>query len=256
MAPGSRQGLPPPPSPRRCPRQGVGDGTFTQCRSNRPAQQSGLLPPRPSNFHPPTLIPTPRHRSTFPLIHLISLTYGGGITFLTCKYICSIIRSQVWTRPLPSTTLRRNPTTQGSPPDPPEDSTPQPIPTALTRGPRLKRKSPRPPTEDRHLLIPTCPLPPSLTLRRWKTPWTVPEKSPHGATRPTERNGAARSRGPLGSPSASPNKLGCRRLPAPGHRRPTGYLVLLRGELTLDSPLPAPASGGQRSQPCIGAYDG
>ena len=47
------------------------------------------------------------------------------------------------------------------------------------------------------------PLPPSLTLRRWKTPWTVPEKSPHGATRPTERNGAARSRGPLGSPSAS-----------------------------------------------------
>ena len=71
-----------------------------------------------------------------------------------------------------------------------------------------------------------------------------------------ERNGAARSRGPLGSPSASPKKLGCRRLPAPGHRRPTGYLVLLRGELTLDFPLPAPAYGGQRSQPCIGAYDG
>ena len=71
-----------------------------------------------------------------------------------------------------------------------------------------------------------------------------------------ERNGAARSRGPLGSPSASSNKLGCRRLPAPGHRRLTGYPVLLRGELTLDFPLPAPAYGGQRSQPCIGAYDG
>ena len=71
-----------------------------------------------------------------------------------------------------------------------------------------------------------------------------------------ERNGAARSRGPLGSPSASSNKLGCRRLPAPGHRRLTGYPVLLRGELTLDFPLPASASGGQRSQPCIGAYDG
>ena len=71
-----------------------------------------------------------------------------------------------------------------------------------------------------------------------------------------ERSGAARSRGPLGSPSASSNKLGCRRLPAPGHRRLTGYPVLLRGELTLDFPLPGPAYGGQRSQPCIGAYDG
>ena len=66
-----------------------------------------------------------------------------------------------------------------------------------------------------------------------------------------ERNGAARSRGPLGSPSASSNKLGCRRLPAPGHRRLTGYPVLLRGELTLDFPLPVPASGGQRSQPLL-----
>ena len=63
-----------------------------------------------------------------------------------------------------------------------------------------------------------------------------------------ERNGAARSRGPLGSPSASSNKLDCPPLRAPGYRRLTGYPVLLRGELTLDFPLPAPASGGQRSQ--------
>ena len=66
-----------------------------------------------------------------------------------------------------------------------------------------------------------------------------------------ERNGAARSRGPLGSPSASSNKLGCPPLPAPGYRRRTGNPVLLRGELTLDFPLPAPAYGGQRSQPSL-----
>ncbi len=63
-----------------------------------------------------------------------------------------------------------------------------------------------------------------------------------------ERNGAARSRGPLGSPSASSNKLDCPPLPAPGYRRLTGYPVLLRGELTLDFPLTASAYGGQRSQ--------
>ena len=159
-------------------------------------------------------------------------------------------QSQVWTRPLPSTTLRRN-QKLGKPTRPTQGLNASAHPNSPHAGPAAQAKvaiSSSPPGP--------VPLPPSLTLRRWKTPWTVPEKSPHGATRPTERNGAARSRGPLGSPSASPNKLGCRRLPAPGHRRLTGYPVLLRGELTLDFPLPAPASGGQRSQPCIGAYDG
>ena len=121
-------------------------------------------------------------------------------------------------------------------------------PNGPRAGPRHKRKSPSP--------QPTGPVIPSLTTRRWMTPWTVLESLLTEQPCPMERNGAARSRGPLGSPSASSNKLGCRRLPAPGHRRLTGYPVLLRGELTLDFPLPAPASGGQRSQPCIGAYDG
>ena len=67
-----------------------------------------------------------------------------------------------------------------------------------------------------------------------------------------ERNGAARSRGPLGSPSASSNKTG---LSAVSRLLDTGgepdTHVLLRGELTLDFPLPAPAYGGQRSQPSL-----
>ena len=50
---------------------------------------------------------------------------------------------------------KEEPNTQGSPPDPPEDSTPQPIPTAHTRGPRLKRPSPSP--------HPTGPVHPSLS---------------------------------------------------------------------------------------------
>ena len=44
----------------------------------------------------------------------------------------------------PDTHLKEVTTTQGSPPGPPEDSTPKPIPTAHTRGPRHKRKSPSP----------------------------------------------------------------------------------------------------------------
>ena len=152
-------------------------------------------------------------------------------------------------RPPNPTTLRRNPKTQRSPPDPTRGLNASAHPNGPHAGPAAQAKvaiSSSPPG----------PVYPFLTTRRWKTPWPVPEKSPHGVSRPMERNGAARSRGPLGSPSASPKKLGCRRLPAPGHRRPTGYPVLLRGELILDFPLPAPASGGQRSQPCIGAYDG
>ena len=67
-----------------------------------------------------------------------------------------------------------------------------------------------------------------------------------------ERNGAARSRGPLGSPSASSNKTG---LPAVSRlldiRRRTGYPVLLRGELTLDFPLPASASADSAANPAL-----
>ena len=151
-------------------------------------------------------------------------------------------------RPPNPTTLRRNPTPREAHPAHPRTQrlSPSQRPSRGARGT----------SESRHLLIPPGPVPPSLTTRRWKTPWTVLESLLAEQPCPMERNGAARSRGPLGSPSASSNKLGCRRLPAPGHRRPTGYPLLLRGELTLDFPLPALAYGGQRSQPCIGAYDG
>ena len=153
-------------------------------------------------------------------------------------------------RPPNPITLRRN-QKLGKPTRPTRGLNASAHPNGPRAGPRHKRKSPSP-----HPHRVPCPLPPSLTTRRWKTPWTVLESLLTEQPCPMERNGAARSRGLLGSPSASPNKLGCRRLPAPGFRRRTGYPVLLRGELTLDFPLPAPAYGGQRSQPCIGAYDG
>ena len=60
---------------------------------------------------------------------------------LTYKYICSILDLKSRHQPnLP----KEEPNNQGSPPDPPEDSTPQPIPTALTRGLRLKQTPPSP----------------------------------------------------------------------------------------------------------------
>ena len=58
-------------------------------------------------------------------------------------------------RPVTHPKTKEEPKTQGSPPDPPEDSTPKPIPTAHTRGPRLKRPSPSP--------HPTGPVHPSLS---------------------------------------------------------------------------------------------
>ena len=61
---------------------------------------------------------------------------------------------------------------------------------------------------------PPGPVPPSLTTRRWKTPWTVLKSLLTEQPCPMERNGAARSRGPLGSPSASSNKTGLP--PSPG----------------------------------------
>ena len=47
--------------------------------------------------------------------------------------------------------LKEEPETQGSPRDPPEDSTPQPIPTALAHA--------RGSSKRRHLLIPSGPVP-------------------------------------------------------------------------------------------------
>ena len=58
-----------------------------------------------------------------------------------------------------------------------------------------------------------------------------------------ERNGAARSRGPLGSPSSSSNKTGLPATPGSWIQAANGYPVLLRGELTLDFPLPATGYG-------------
>ncbi len=56
---------------------------------------------------------------------------------------------------------RRNPKTQGSPPETQrEDSTPSPIPTALAQA--------RGSSNRRHLLIPSGPVSPSLVVRRWK----------------------------------------------------------------------------------------
>ena len=133
---------------------------------------------------------------------------------------------------------------RGSPPDPPEDSTSKPIPKGGPQAvPRHKRTPPSP--------LPRARLSLTLTIRRWKTPWTVLEslltEQPDlwsGTGQPVaEARSALR---PL--PQI---KLDCPPLPAPGYRRRTGYPVLLRGELTLDFPLTAPAPGGQRSQPLL-----
>ena len=62
--------------------------------------------------------------------------------------------------------------------------------------------------------LPRAPAIPSLTTRRWKTPWTVLKSLLTEQPCPMERNGAARSRGPLGSPSAPSNKTGLP--PSPG----------------------------------------
>ena len=109
--------------------------------------------------------PHPRHRSTFPLIPLISLTYGVAsppTPLLTCKYICSIInRLQVWTRPLPSTTLRRN-QKLGKP------TRPHPRTQRLSPSQRPSRRA-RGTSESRHLLIPTgsrAPFPDTQAMER------------------------------------------------------------------------------------------
>ena len=76
---------------------------------------------------------------------------------LTYKYIRSILDLKSRHQPnLP----KEEPKTQGSPPDPSEDSTSWPIPTALAQA--------RGSSKRRHLLIPTGSRAPSLTPRRWK----------------------------------------------------------------------------------------
>ena len=146
-------------------------------------------------------------------------------------------------RPPNPTTLRRNQKLGKPTLDPPEDSTPKPIPKALTQGPRHKRKSPSP--------LPRAPAIPSLTIRRWKTPWTVHKSLLTEQPDPWSGTGQPVAEDRSALRPLPQIKLDCPPLPAPGYRRRTGYPVLLRGELTLDFPLPASASGGQRSQPLL-----
>ena len=148
-----------------------------------------------------------------------------------------------WASLDPTPTLRRKPTPREAHPAHPRTQRPSPS----QRPPRRTRGS----SDRRHLLTPPGLVSPSLTTRRWKTPWTVLKSLL--TEQPVLRSGT-------GQPVAEARsalrplpqvKLGCPPLPAPGYRRLTGYPVLLRGELTLDFPLPAPAYGGQRSQPSL-----
>ena len=121
----------------------------------------------------------------------------------------------------------------------------KPIPTALAQA--------RGTSESRHLLLPgPVPLPPSLTIRRWKTPWTVLKSLLTEQPDPWSGTGQPVAEVRSALRPLPQIKLDCPPLPAPGYRRRTGYPLLLRGELTLDFPLPASASfGGQRSQPSL-----
>ena len=110
-------------------------------------------------------------------------------------------------------------------------------------------------SESRHLLlpgpVPPSPLPPSLTTRRWKTPWTVLKSLLTEQPVPWSGTGQPVAEDRSALRPLPQIKLDCPPLRAPGYRRRTGYPLLLRGELTLDFPLPAPAYGGQRSQPSL-----
>ena len=131
---------------------------------------------------------------------------------------------------------------------------PQPRPPRTQRLSPSQRAAHTPPhgsSESRHLLIqrPRLTLPPPT--RRWKTHWTVLESLL--TEQPVPWSGTGRPVAEVRSAlrPLPQIKLDCPPLPAPGYRRRTGYPLLLRGELTLDFPLPAPASGGQRSQPSL-----
>ena len=129
-------------------------------------------------------------------------------------------------------------------------------PTRPLRTQRLspsQRPSRRPAAQAKVAISSTkAPAIPSLTIRRWKTPWTVlVPMAPFGALVPWSGTGQPVAEARSALRPLPQIKLDCPPLPAPGYRRRTGYPLLLRGELTLDFPLPAPASGGQRSQPLL-----
>ena len=167
------------------------------------------------------------------------------MTLLTLEVLMFYIGAR--SRPPNPTTLRRN-HNPGKPTRPPRTQRPSP-------SQRAAHKPSHGTSERRHLLYQGPRLSLTLTIRRWKTPWTVP-KSPHGASRPTERNGAARSRGPLGSPSASSNKTGLSATPGSwiqaANRKPT---TPARG--TDPGLSPSCTRLRRTAQPTlIGAYDG
>ena len=129
-------------------------------------------------------------------------------------------------------------------------------PTRPLRTQRLspsQRPSRRPAAQANDAISSTkAPAIPSLTIRRWKTPWTViVPMAPFGALVPWSGTGRPVAEDRSALRPLPQIKLDCPPLPAPGYRRRTGYPVLLRGELTLDFPLPASAYGGQRSQPLL-----
>ena len=128
-------------------------------------------------------------------------------------------------------------------------------PTRPLRTQRLspsQRPSRRPAAQANDAISSTkAPAIPSLTIRRWKTPWTVHKSLFTEQPDPWSGTGQPVAEARSALRPLPQIKLDCPPLPAPGYRRRTGYPVLLRGELTLDFPLPAPAYGGQRSQPSL-----
>ena len=146
-------------------------------------------------------------------------------------------------RPPNPTTLRRN-QKLGKPTRPPRTQRPSP-------SQRAAHKPSHGTSERRHLLYQGPRLSLTLTIRRWKTPWTVLKSLLTEQPDPWSGTGQPVAEARSALRPLPQIKLDCPPLPAPGYRRRTGYPVLLRGELTLDFPLPAPAYGGQRSQPSL-----
>ena len=114
------------------------------------------------------------------------------------------------------TISRRNQKTQGSPPGPPEDSTSKPIPTTLTRGPRLKRKSPSPLTGSRaHFPDPQAMESPQTMLGRPRPTTPLPIQRPPSSGAFTPAHCAPVF--PVGQPTpglARPSCLVCPAVPA------------------------------------------
>ena len=148
-----------------------------------------------------------------------------------------------WASLDPTPTLRRN-QKLGKPTRPPRTQRPSP-------SQRAAHKPSHGTSERRHLLYQGPRLSLTLTIRRWKTPWTVLKSLLTEQPDPWSGTGQPVAEARSALRPLPQIKLDCPPLPAPGYRRRTGYPVLLRGELTLDFPLPASASGGQRSQPSL-----